>query len=66
MVETNKQRLIVGPSLVERPQVAWRTARRALLALALAMAFLQYYFLDVYAQIAALPHMTVIESPSAR
>ena len=49
-----------------RRRAAWRSAKNALLAIALAMAFLQYYFLDVYAQIAALPRVPLIASSSSR
>ena len=49
-----------------RRRAAWRVAKNTLLAIALAMAFLQYYFLDVYAQIAALPRVMLIASSFGR
>lgn len=49
-----------GPD-TEKPQShAWSALRRALLAFGLTLAFLQYYLIDVYVQIASLPSIALV------
>lgn len=40
----------------------WQVVKKAVLTVGLALSFLQYYFLDIYAQIAALPQVVVLAS----